>query len=44
MSSPVERIRHNLDASISAKQHLMADSHTLAGFALCGWIAASAGL
>lgn len=33
MPSPVERIRRNIDASISAQQQLLADSHTLAGFA-----------
>lgn len=33
MSSPVERIRRNLDASISAKQQLLADDTTLAAFA-----------
>lgn len=33
MSSPVERIRRNLDASISAKQQLLGDTDTLAAFA-----------
>ncbi len=33
MSSPVERIRRNLDASISAKQQLLSDDTTLAAFA-----------
>lgn len=33
MSSPVERIRRNLDASISAKQQLLGDDATLAAFA-----------
>jgi D-sedoheptulose 7-phosphate isomerase len=33
MSSPVERIRRNLDASIAAKQLLLSDTGTLAAFA-----------
>ena len=33
MTSPVDRIRRNIDASISAQQQLLADTHTLAGFA-----------
>lgn len=33
MSSPVDRIRRNLDASISAKQQLLGDAATLAAFA-----------
>lgn len=33
MHSPVERIRRNLDASISAKQLLLGDATTLAAFA-----------
>ncbi|MBX3606922.1 MAG: SIS domain-containing protein [Piscinibacter sp.] len=33
MSSPVERIRRNLDASIGAKQQLLGDAPTLAAFA-----------
>jgi D-sedoheptulose 7-phosphate isomerase len=33
MSSPVERIRRNLDASIGAKQQLLGDTQTLAAFA-----------
>lgn len=33
MSSPVERIRRNLDASIAAKQQLLSDTGTLAAFA-----------
>jgi D-sedoheptulose 7-phosphate isomerase len=33
MSSPVERMRRNLDAAISAKQQLLSDSATLAAFA-----------
>jgi D-sedoheptulose 7-phosphate isomerase len=33
MPSPVERFRRNLDASISAKQQLLSDTHTLAAFA-----------
>lgn len=33
MSSPIERIRRNLDASISAKQQLLGDSATLEAFA-----------
>lgn len=33
MHSPVERIRRNLDASISAKQQLLGDATTLAAFA-----------
>jgi D-sedoheptulose 7-phosphate isomerase len=33
MSSPVERMRRNLDASIGAKQQLLSDSVTLAAFA-----------
>jgi D-sedoheptulose 7-phosphate isomerase len=34
MTSPVDRIRRNIDASISAKQALAADTPTLAVFAL----------
>lgn len=33
MSSPIERIRRNLDASIGAKQQLLGDSATLEAFA-----------
>ena len=33
MSSPVERIRRNLDASISAKQQLLGDTQALGAFA-----------